>query len=109
MSHFRKVWPQGVIDNSDGDSELIDSFLVPLSRKKEKKVEHITYPWEYDKEEVVRTQKSLDVAEAITKKKLSMEAVKNGGLGMIFEYDNAHGAFERNTPYGNTWWKPKAK
>ena len=26
-SHWRKVWPEGAIDNSDGDAEVMDRFL----------------------------------------------------------------------------------
>ena len=26
-SHWRKVWPEGATDNSDGDAEVIDRFL----------------------------------------------------------------------------------
>ena len=25
-SHWRKVWPEGATDNSDGDAEVIDKF-----------------------------------------------------------------------------------
>ena len=25
-SHWRKVWPEGAVDNSDGDAEIIDRF-----------------------------------------------------------------------------------
>ena len=49
-SHFRKPWPQGVIDNADGDSEMLDMFNKPLSRKKEKVIVHETFPWTLDHE-----------------------------------------------------------
>ena len=36
-----------------------------------------------------------------------MEGVKNGGMDMIFHYDNQHTVFERDTPHGNTWYNTK--
>ena len=29
-SHWRKVWPEGATDNSDGDAEVIDRFNRPI-------------------------------------------------------------------------------
>ena len=99
-SHWRKVWPQGAIDNADGDAEVLNMFAHP--EKKEKKPV-ITYPWTLD-EDVVSTQESIKTGEEITKKKLTKEGVKNGGMDMIFTYDNTKRVFERNTPQGNTWY-----
>jgi len=97
------------VDNALGDAEIIDRFNTPLPRKKEKKpAEHITYPWTFD-EDVVKTKKSIEQAEGITNRKLSMDGVKNGGMNMISFYDNERRVFERDTPYGNTWWKPHTK
>ena len=105
-SHFRKQWPQGIIDNSHGDAEIIDMFNEPLPRKKAPKpVVHYTYPFTLD-EDVTKTSKSIQQAEGLTKKKLSMDGVKNGGMDMISFYDNNRRVFERDTPWGNTWWKP---
>eukprot|EP00355_Strombidium_rassoulzadegani_P008965 CAMPEP_0168625588 /NCGR_PEP_ID=MMETSP0449_2-20121227/10108_1 /TAXON_ID=1082188 /ORGANISM="Strombidium rassoulzadegani, Strain ras09" /LENGTH=42 /DNA_ID= /DNA_START= /DNA_END= /DNA_ORIENTATION= len=39
----------------------------------------------------------------MTKKKLSTEAVRDGGMDMIFKYDNTKVQFERNLPNGSTW------
>jgi hypothetical protein len=103
--HFVKQWPQGVVDNSDGDSEIFDMFNTPLPRKPVKEEVKITYPWAFDQEETLRTENSLKQAEKVTGKKLTLAGVKNGGMDMIFEYDNQHGRFEQNTPHGNTWWK----
>ena len=103
-SHYRKAWPQGVIDDASGDSELINSFLESLPRKKVKVVAKETYPFAID-EDVTKTKQSIEQAEGITKKQLSMAGVKNGGMGLIDQYSNMHGAFERNTPFGNRWWK----
>ena len=72
--------------------------------EKTKKVKE-TYPWTLD-EEMMETEKHLAAAEKVTGKKLSKEGVRNGGMDMIFTYDNQKKVFERNTPFGNNWWKP---
>ena len=84
-SHWRKRWPEGVIDDAQGDAEILDWFNNPEHKKNNKPV--ITYPWTYD-EDVISTQDSIETAEAMTKKKLHTEAVRDGGLDMIFHYDN---------------------
>ena len=99
-AHWRKVWPEGAVDNGDGDADVLDMFLKPDIKTK-KKVK-ITYPYTLD-EEVVDTAESIATAEKITNKTLTKEGVKNGGLDMIFTYDNTKRVFERNTPYGNNW------
>ena len=99
-SHFRKPWPQGVIDDGTGDEDVL--FLPPLPKKP--KV-NITYPFELD-EDVILTNKSLTKAEKLVGHQLSKEAIKNGAMDLIFEYDNQRTVFERDTPYGNNWWKP---
>ena len=101
-SHFRKQWPQGVVDNSHGDSEIIDMFNESLPRKKVKTVVRETYPWDFD-DDVKTTNASMGQAEKVTGSKLSMAGVVNGGMDMIFTYDNTKRVFERNTPHGNTW------
>mgnify|MGYP000857277275 CR=1 FL=1 len=83
-SHFRKKWPEGVVDNGEGDGELYD-FLEENKKKKPEPV--ITYPWSLA-EEAVHSQKSLEWAESHYNHKLSEESVKDGGMGMIFHYDN---------------------
>ena len=98
-SHWRKTWPQGAVDNSEGDSEVLDMFLKPEHVKVKKP---ITYPWSLD-EDAVSTAHSLTQAEKMTGKKLSTEGVRNGGMGMIFTYDNTKTVFERDTPQGNKW------
>ena len=84
-SHWRKVWPEGDVDNADGDAEILDWFNHPEHKKKGKP--HITYPWSLD-EDVVSTQDSISTAERITSQKLHSEAVRDGGLDMINVYDN---------------------
>lgn len=32
-NHWRKAWPEGATDNSDGDSAVIDAFLEPEPKK----------------------------------------------------------------------------
>ena len=68
---------------------------MPKEKKKPKK--KITYPWNYD-EDVIDTGKSLETAEGIVGSKL--KPPKDGGLGMIFTYDNTKVQYERGTPYG---------
>lgn len=83
-SHWRKPWPEGATDNADGDAEVLDMFL----HKKKKEVKpKVTYPWVFD-EDVIETGASLDTAEKLVGTTLSPKAVKDGGLGMIFTYDN---------------------
>ena len=100
-SHWRKQWPQGAIDNADGDSEVMDMFAQPEKKTKEHVKE--TYPWTLA-DEAITTAESLKTAEGKLGKKLSAESVKDGGMGMIFTYDNTKRVFERNTPQGNTWY-----
>ena len=100
-SHWRKMWPQGSVDNADGDAEVLDLFNHPEKKKPGPPKE--TYPWTLD-EDAVETAKSLATSEEKLKKKLSAESVKDGGMGMIFTYDNTKRVFERNTPQGNTWY-----
>ena len=80
-NHWRKPWPEGV-DNADGDAEVMWMFMH-RPEKKAKPV--ITYPWNYD-EDVISTGSSLETAEKLVGKKLTTPA--DGGLGMIFTYDN---------------------
>ena len=99
-SHWRKVWPQGAIDNADGDADVLNMFLYPEEKKKKKPT--ITYPYELD-EDVISTQDSIAKAEELTNEKLHLEAVHDGGMDMINVYDNTKRQFERNLPYGSTW------
>ena len=97
-SHWRKVWPEGATDNSDGDAEILDRFNK--RPKEEKKEKEETYPWSLD-EDVLTTGDSIKTAEKITASELGTP--KNGGLDMIATYDNTKVQFERNLPYGATW------
>ena len=97
-SHWRKVWPEGATDNSDGDAEIIDRFNKKPKEKDPEKEEK--YPWSYD-EDVISTGDSIKTAEKITESELGTP--KNGGLDMIHTYDNTKVQFERNLPYGATW------
>ena len=102
-NHWRKIWPEGAIDNGDGDADILDWFNKPEIKKNDKPT--ITYPYTLD-EDVIDTMNSINTAQTITKKNLTAEGVKNGGMDMIFTYDNTKRVFERDTPHGNTWWKP---
>ena len=102
--HWRKAWPEGAVDNGDGDADVLDMFLKP--EIKEKKKPKITYPYTLD-EDVIDTENSIKTAEGLTNATLTKEGVKNGGLDMIFTYDNTRRVFERNTPYGNNWFGAK--
>ena len=97
-SHWRKVWPEGATDNSDGDAEILDRFNKGKKPKKPEPEEK--YPWTLD-EDVVSTGDSIKSAEKITASELGTP--KNGGLDMIHTYDNTKVQFERNLPYGATW------
>ena len=70
-----------------------------LNKKKKAPKPAITYPWNYD-EDVIETGNSLETAEGIVGGKLTKGAVADGGLGMIFTYDNTKVQYQRNTPYG---------
>lgn len=100
-SHWRKSWPEGIIDNADGDSEVLEMFLKPEDEKEKKKEKKETYPWTLD-EDVIATQKSITTAEDITKAVLTEPATKNGGLDMISVYDNTKRVFESGLPYAAT-------
>ena len=104
-SHWRKVWPEGITDNADGDAEIIGRFNIPEVEKVTKGTEK--YPWALD-EEVVSTGESIKSAEGIVGGE-PMAAPKNGGLDMINTYDNTKVQFERNLPYGATWGDSKTK
>ena len=60
----------------------MDAF--PKKPKKKKPV--LTYPWSLD-EDAVETADSLALAESMVKHKLDKEAVRDGGMGMVFHYD----------------------
>ena len=95
-SHWRKPWPEGDTDNADGDAEVLWMFLNKTKKAVKPK---ITYPWNYD-EDVIETKSSLETAEGIVGTKLSPKAVKDGGLGMIFTYDNTKVIWDSHAPYG---------
>ena len=95
-SHWRKSWPEGDTDDGNGDAEVMWMFL---NKKKEAPKPKRTYPWAYD-EDVVETKNSLETAESLTGGKLSNAAVKDGGLGMIFSYDNTKVQYHRGSPIG---------
>ena len=101
-SHWKKVWPEGIVDNGDEDAGVLDAFLYPVDEKLKKKKKAEAYPWAFD-EDVISTDKSIATAEEITKAKLNPAATKNGGLDMINVYDNTKVVFESGLPYGATW------
>lgn len=97
-SHWRKAWPEGDTDNGEGDADVIW-----MEKKKKEPKAKITYPWAYD-EDVIETGKSIETAEEITKGKLTKDAVKDGGLGMIFTYDNTKVQNDRGYVHGPLEW-----
>ena len=99
-SHWKKVWPEGAVDNADGDAEVLDMFNHPEPGDPPKPKE--TYPYTLD-DDVKETKKSIKTAEGATGKKLSTEGVAARGLNMIFHYDNTATVMERELPYGATW------
>ena len=101
-SHWRKVWPQGVIDDSTNDADVLDMFNTPEDKRKKKVLPKETYPWTLS-EDVKETFRSIKVSEGLTGKKLTADAVKQRGLNFINTYDNRQNVFERDLPYGPTW------
>ena len=99
-SHWRKPWPEGDTDDGNGDAEVLEMFM---KKKKAAPKSKITYPWNYD-EDVIETKKSLATAEGLTNAKLSADAVKDGGLGMIFTYDNTKVQNRRGYVHGPHEW-----
>ena len=99
-SHWKKVWPEGITDNADGDAEILDRFNLPEKKKKEDKEEK--YPWTIS-DEVKETQASIAKGLAITKEEWSDDAAKQRGLDMLPTYDNTHKVMEQYLPYGATW------
>lgn len=95
-SHWRKPWPQGDTDTGEGDADVLWMFLNKTKKAPKPK---ITYPWNYD-EDVIDTGDSLATAEKLVGSTLKKDAVKDGGLGMIFTYDNTKVQYERNLPGG---------
>ena len=63
-SHWKKTWPEGIVDNADGDADVLNQFTTRPKEKKTKGLE--TYPWAHS-EEVLETQASLKTAADITK------------------------------------------
>ena len=105
-SHWRKVWPEGITDNADGDAEVLETFLKPEDEKEKKKAKKETYDYTLD-EDVIATDKSIATAEGITGAKLTAPATKNGGLDMINVYDNTKRVFESGLPYAATAMDPR--
>ena len=48
-SHWRKAWPEGQIDNADGDADVISAFNGPYTLKKKGKPAKVFPKWhEYE-------------------------------------------------------------
>ena len=43
-NHWRYTWPEGHVDNADGDAEVINAFSLP-EKKKPEKFDTETYAW----------------------------------------------------------------
>ena len=99
-NHWRKVWPEGITDNADGDAEVINRFLKDEDDGKKKTKE--TYPWTIS-DEVKETQASIAKGEKITGEVFEDDAAKQRGLNMLHVYDNTHNVMEQDLPYGATW------
>ena len=99
-SHWRKVWPEGAVDNADGDAEVINRFLKDEEDDKKDKKE--TYPWTIS-DEVKETQASIQKGLKITGEEMDDAAFKSRGLDMINTYDNKKNVMEQDLPYGATW------
>ena len=99
-SHWRKIWPEGITDNADGDAEILNRFNKPEEEKKTKGLE--TYPWTMS-DEVKETQASIQKGLKITGEEFSNEAATQRGMNMLHTYDNTHNVMEQDLPYGATW------
>ena len=99
-SHWRKIWPEGITDNADGDAEVINRFLKDEDDGKKKTKE--TYPWTIS-DEVKETQASIAKGEKITGEVFEDAASHQRGLNMLHTYDNTHNVMEQDLPYGATW------
>ena len=99
-SHWKKIWPEGIVDNADGDAEIIGRFNLP--EKDKKKDDDEKYPWSIS-DEVKETQASIAKAHAITGEEWSDAAAHSRGLDMIHTYDNTKRVMEKDLPYGATW------
>ena len=99
-SHWRKIWPEGIVDNADGDAEIINRFNKEEEDTKKKTKE--TYPWTIS-DEVKETQASIAKGEKITGEVFEDAASKQRGLNMLHTYDNTHNVMEQDLPYGATW------
>ena len=98
-SHWRKLWPEGAVDNADGDAEILDRFNQPPKKKDAGGKE--TYPWTHS-DEVKETQASIKKAEEITKETFNDAAATSRGLDMLHTYDNTGRVMEQDLPYGAT-------
>ena len=99
-SHWRKVWPEGITDNADGDAEILARFNKPEEEKKKGGKE--TYPWSIS-DEVKETQASIQKGLKITGEEFSDESATQRGMNMLHTYDNTHNVMEQDLPYGATW------
>ena len=100
-SHWRKVWPEGITDNADGDAEIIGRFNIPEVEKVTKGTEK--YPWALS-DEVKETQSSMQKALKITgEEEFSAAAAQSRGMDMMHTYDNTKNVMEQDLPYGATW------
>ena len=90
------MWPEGAVDNSDGDAEVIDRFNRGQPEKPEGPQEK--YPWEFDAD-VIGTKHSIAQAEKVTGEEFGAQK-EYRGMDMILNYDNTKVQFERNLPYG---------
>ena len=99
-SHWRKVWPEGIVDNADGDANVLDMFTTRPPKKVTTGLEK--YPWSHS-DEVLESQASLKKAEEITKEKFSDASATSRGFDMMHTYDNSKNVMEQDLPYGATW------
>ena len=56
-NHWRYEWPQGHVDNGDGDADVINKFSLPEKKKKEEDKTEM-YAWKYDPD-VIQTGHSI--------------------------------------------------
>jgi len=80
-AHWRKPWPEGIIDDSTGDEDVLN--LPPEKKKpKDKEKDKDYWAWSYD-DDVVDTRNSIKTAEDLIGTMLPLESVHDGGLDLL--------------------------
>ena len=76
-NHWRKSWPEGVVDdgNDDGEEEVLSLWSNRRRVADNAPPEDPAYPWSYD-EDVFNTHGSIKAGEKLVKDSLTFDSVK---------------------------------